>query len=328
MARAFFVSATSLGSADGAALGRPSIDPMWHRRCRDRKDPIHCREPYKTAPHRNFEVLAGVVGQNTLFHRHPIAQPPIQSRYEMARPQNIYDNARFYDGYEELRRSGTGLNDVLEQPAIHSLLPQSLDGLHLLDIGCGFGDFARFARKHGAESVVGIDPSSNMIREARARTKDSAISYENIAVEVFEPELARKFDYVISSLALHYVEDYKATLDKVASWLPPEGKLIFSVEHPICTALAAQKWVQDGDGNSLYWPLDNYRDEGRRETKWFVDGVIKYHRTIESYVNGLLDTGFNLTRLLEPEPLEDGEDGRWANHRRRPPFLIIAAEKR
>ena len=252
----------------------------------------------------------------------------MQSRSEMPKPQNIYDNPKFYDGYEKLRRSGTALNEVLEQPAIFSLLPQSLDGLHLLDIGCGFGDFARVARKQGAASVVGIDPSANMIKAAQAQTQDSAVSYQNIAVEMFEPELVRKFDYVISSLALHYVENYQAILEKIASWLSPEGKLIFSVEHPICTALAAQKWVQDDRGNSLYWPLDNYRDEGPRETKWFVDGVIKYHRTIESYVNGLLDTGFNLTRLLEPEPLEDGVDGLWANHRRRPPFLIIAAEKR
>ena len=246
----------------------------------------------------------------------------------MPKPQNIYDDPGFYEGYEKLRKSGSGLNDVLEQPAIRSLLGQSLEGLHLLDIGCGFGDFARYARRQGAASVVGIDPSSKMIDAARNQTTDDAITYVNVAAETFEPKLGRRFDYVISSLALHYVENYEEILRKVGSWLSPKGKFIFSVEHPICTALAAQKWVKDRSGDTLHWPLDNYRDEGPRATKWFVDDVIKYHRTIESYVNGLLDTGFSLTQLLEPEPLEDGVDGRWADHRRRPPFLIIAAEKR
>ena len=245
----------------------------------------------------------------------------------MPKPQNIYDNPGFFDGYEKLRRSGRALNDVLEQPAMRSLLPQSLDGLHLLDIGCGFGEFARFARKRGAASVVGIDPSSNMINAACEPTKDSAINYMNVAVEMFERTLLRKFDCVVSSLALHYIENYKELVGEIASWLSPTGKLIFSVEHPICTPLAAQKWAKDPNGNSLHWPVDNYRDEGPRETTWFVDGVIKYHRTIKSYVNGLLDAGFSITRLLEPEPLEDGVDGRWADHRRRPPFLVIAAEK-
>jgi hypothetical protein len=46
--------------------------------------------------------------------------------------------------------------------------------------------------------------------------------------------------------------------------------------------------------------VDNYRPEGERRTKWFIDGVVKYHRTIETYVNGLIATGFTLRRLLEP----------------------------
>lgn len=245
----------------------------------------------------------------------------------MPKPQNIYDDPDFYKGYEELRKSGTALNDVLEQPAIRSLLPQSLEGLHLLDIGCGFGDFARFARSKGAASVIGIDPSQNMITAAREKTDDDAVTYLNAAVETFEPQVTDKFDCIISSLALHYVQNYEDILVKLDSWLPAKGRLVFSVEHPICTALAAQKWALDADGNKLHWPLDNYRDEGPRETSWFIDGVIKYHRTVESYVNGLLDAGFNLLSLLEPEPREHGQDGRWDDHRRRPPFLVLAAEK-
>ena len=102
---------------------------------------------------------------------------------------------------------------------------------------------------------------------------------------------------------------------------------MISVEHPICTALAAQQWQQDAAGNDLFWPIDNYRDEGPRHTSWFVDDVIKYHRTVETYVNGLLDTGLRLTRLLEPEPVTVGSNTKWDNHRRRPPFLLLAAQK-
>jgi len=61
-----------------------------------------------------------------------------------------------------------------------------------------------------------------------------------------------------------------------------------------------------------------------------VDGVVKYHRTIETYVNVLLDCGLCLRRLLEPEP-QTGEAARHVPdvdlHRRRPPFLLLAAEK-
>jgi hypothetical protein len=44
----------------------------------------------------------------------------------MEDPQNIYDNPAFFAGYQKLRASGSGLNEILEQPALWSMLPESL----------------------------------------------------------------------------------------------------------------------------------------------------------------------------------------------------------
>jgi hypothetical protein len=57
--------------------------------------------------------------------------------------------------------------------------------------------------------------------------------------------------------------------------------------------------------------------------------VSKYHRTIETYVNGVADAGLRLARLEEPE----GEGAllaahpEWRDERRRPPFLLMAADR-
>ncbi|MET5116634.1 class I SAM-dependent methyltransferase, partial [Burkholderia pseudomallei] len=74
-----------------------------------------------------------------------------------------------------LRQRETGLNGALESPAKKRLLP-NLAGLHVLDLGCGFGDFASYARAHGAASVTAVDVSSRMLEEARARTHDGAVT--------------------------------------------------------------------------------------------------------------------------------------------------------
>jgi SAM-dependent methyltransferase len=247
----------------------------------------------------------------------------------MAEQQNVYDDDVFFAGYERLRRTGTGLNDVLEQPALWSLLPTSLVGLRVLDLGCGFGDFARKAMHAGARSVVGVDISERMLASARAQTCDPHITYRRMAIEelALEPD---GFDLVVSSLALHYVADYAGALERVAAVLIAGGRLVFSVEHPMCTALPQQSWVRDADGKPLHWPIDEYRTEGPRHTRWFIDDVVKYHRTIETYVNGLLAAGFSLRSLREPEPVAaetpvpvPGLD----LARRRPPFLLIAADR-
>jgi ubiquinone/menaquinone biosynthesis C-methylase UbiE len=242
--------------------------------------------------------------------------------------QNIYDDPVFFAGYQELRTKGTGLNDVLEQPALMRLLPESLVGLRVLDLGCGFGDFARKARSLGASSVLGIDISARMLEHARQRTNDAAIKYRQIGIEKLELS-GEPFDLVVSSLALHYIEDYKAVVHHVYELLNTGGRFVFSVEHPICTALPQQKWIRDENSKPLHWPIDRYHDESARHTHWFVDDVIKYHRTLESYVNGLLEVGFRLTRLEEPRPLTEAvrANPALALHERRPPFLILSADK-
>jgi hypothetical protein len=53
------------------------------------------------------------------------------------------------------------------------------------------------------------------------------------------------------------------------------------------------------DGERLHWSIDNYQDEGIRHTHWMADDVVKYHRTLSTYVNTLIDSGIRLTRLLE-----------------------------
>ena len=60
---------------------------------------------------------------------------------------------------------------------------------------------------------------------------------------------------------------------------------VFSVEHPIATAYGNYEWHRDDAGAKLHWKVDRYREEGPRKSEWFVPGVIKYHRTVETYVN-------------------------------------------
>jgi SAM-dependent methyltransferase len=244
----------------------------------------------------------------------------------MSSAQNIYDEPSFFVGYEKLRRMSIGLNEVLEQPALRSMLPVSLEGIRILDLGCGFGDFARKARSEGARAVVGVDISLRMLERAIALTNDPAITYRHSGIEQLELDDGL-FDLVVSSLAMHYVEDYRGAVQRIASVLKAGGRLAFSVEHPMCTALPQQQWIRDDRGNPLYWPVDDYNLEGRRETKWFIDGVVKYHRTVETYVTTLIGAGFSLHSLKEPVPIHGASAVSDLNlHRRRPPFLLLAAD--
>jgi 2-polyprenyl-3-methyl-5-hydroxy-6-metoxy-1,4-benzoquinol methylase len=79
--------------------------------------------------------------------------------------QNIYDLPDFFDQYSRMDRSMHGLAGAPEWTSLCSMLP-GLRGVRVLDLGCGFGWFCRWAREQGAASVLAVDVSEKMLERA------------------------------------------------------------------------------------------------------------------------------------------------------------------
>jgi SAM-dependent methyltransferase len=240
--------------------------------------------------------------------------------------QNIYDNDEFFAGYSRLPRSVGGLDDAPEWPALRALLPDP-HGRTVLDLGCGYGWFCRWARENGAARVLGIDVSEKMLARAAATTSDPAITYTRADMERLDLPAA-SFDLAYSSLAVHYVANLEGLLAQVHRALVPNGSLLFSAEHPMFTAPDAPGWIVDGAGRRV-WPVNRYLDEGPRSTDWLAKGVIKQHRTIGTYLNLLLRAGFALSHVEEWGPTEDqiAQHPEFSDEHQRPPFLLVAARR-
>lgn len=241
--------------------------------------------------------------------------------------ENKYDNIDFFNKYRQMQRSVEGLKGAGEWYAFESLLP-GLKGKRVLDLGCGFGWHCRYAVEKGAKAVIGIDISERMLDEARRRTEAQAIKYIRMPMEDVNFEEG-SFDVVISSLAFHYLESCKEIFQKVNTFLTAHGSFVFSVEHPVFTANEKQDWYHDEQGNIMHWPVDRYFEEGIRITGFLGEPVKKYHRTVASYINSLLETGFEIKGISEPEPDPKllAASAEMKHELRRPMFLIIAAGK-
>jgi SAM-dependent methyltransferase len=240
---------------------------------------------------------------------------------------SIYDNPIFFDGYRKLRENPDSANILEEKPALFSLSPD-LTGLSVLDLGCGFGENCAEFKRRGATKVVGVDLSEKMLSVAKN---------ENTGIEFIRADMSDlsfftdKFDVVFSSLAVHYIKDFKQFVKGVAALLKPGGFFIFSQEHPLTTApLAGASWTKDENGNALHYNLTDYAKSGKRSTAWIVDDVIKYHRTFSELINTLLNSGFLIEKLLEPVPTEEtiGRRPDYAKDLHKPNFLLIKTSKR
>ena len=108
-----------------------------------------------------------------------------------------------------------------------------------------------------------------------------------------------------------------------------DGNFIFSAEHPVFTSNGRQDWCYEKQ-KRLHWPVDNYYHEGLRKTRFLEEDVIKYHRTLTSYLNDLLKVGFQLTGFVEPRPEKNQsiDDQNIKDELRRPMFFIVSAKKK
>ena len=240
--------------------------------------------------------------------------------------ENRYDDPIFFEKYSHMPRSEHGLEAAGEWEALQTLLP---DFAHkrMLDLGCGYGWHCIYALEHGAAAVTGVDISEKMLAVARKETGAGNVSYIHAAMEDVDfPD--GSFDVVLSSLALHYVEDYVGVVQNVHRMLRPGGVFLFSCEHPVFTAEGSQDWTYNPDGSIAHFPVDNYYYEGRRTARFLGEEVTKYHRTLTTYLMGLLQNGFAITAVAEPMPPQEMWDiPGMKDEMRRPMMLIIRAVK-
>ena len=241
--------------------------------------------------------------------------------------QNIYDDPAFFAGYSEFPRSREGLAGTSEWPAFEAMLP-AIAGKRVLDLGCGFGQLSRWLAEAGAAAVLGLDLSERMLAEAEARTNDARVAYDRADLETLELD-GQGFDLVVSSMALHYVEDFGRIVATVYQALAAGGDLVFSVEHPIYAARAEPEWVTAADGRRAF-AIADYLVEGRRVTNWVADGVVKYHRTMATMLNALRAAGFELSAVNEWKPSDDqlADHPEWRETElTRPMFLLVSVHR-
>lgn len=240
--------------------------------------------------------------------------------------ENKYDNKDFFIQYSKMERSKKGLQGAGEWFELKKLL-SDIYGKKILDLGCGYGWHCKYFIENGAEYVLGTDISHKMLEVAKEKNNDSKIIYKCIAMEDLNfPQ--KTFDIVFSSLAFHYVKDFQTLVKNIFKWLKIDGELIFSVEHPVFTSYGTQDWYYDNEGNIIHFPVDNYFYEGKRDTVFLGEKIEKYHRTLTTYLNTLLQNGFEFQNIIEPQPPEEMiKIPGMKNELRRPMMLLISVKK-
>src|SRR5215469_7530115 len=127
-----------------------------------------------------------------------------------------------WDAEEYARRSS--LQKTMAQEVLFLLQLNAHARIRILDVGCGEGKItAQIAERAREATVVGVDPSHDMIRFAAAHFE----AVPNLRFEVADARrlpFEKEFDLVVSFNALHWIPDQEAALRSIRSAIVGGGK--------------------------------------------------------------------------------------------------------
>ncbi|MDQ1295353.1 MAG: Methyltransferase family protein [Actinomycetota bacterium] len=204
-------------------------------------------------------------------------------------PKTDYDEfAEAYSTFNEVSL----LNGYYERPAMLNLAGD-VDGRRILDAGCGSGPLSAALRDRGA-LVSGFDLSTAMIELARARLgEDADLIVHDLAEPL--PYHDAAFDDVVSSLVLHYLQDWTAPLAELRRVLKPGGRLILSVNHPFLYKMMNRA--------ADYFEVAEFSYDYEHASRTVV--YTNWHRPLQAMWDAFMAAGFRIAVISEPPVAAD-----------------------
>jgi SAM-dependent methyltransferase len=173
-----------------------------------------------------------------------------------------------------------------------------VDGLDIVDLGCGTGYFSAWLARRGARPV-GVDPTPAQLETARRLQRLTGIEFplvEAAGEDVPLPDAS--FDLALSEYGASIWADPYRWIPEAARLLRPGGQLIFlrnSTLVDVCMDL-------DGITERLVRPL-----RGMSRIEWADTQEVEFHLPAGELIDVLRENGFQVDRLLELYAPEDAQ---------------------
>lgn len=220
--------------------------------------------------------------------------------------------------YEENVDHSSPYNTDYERPAMMNQVPEELGGLSVLDAGCSAGWYSEALVNRGA-AVIGIDLSSEMVEAAKRRLGERVTIFCHDLQEKL-PFEDNQFDYIVSSLTLHYIEDWQFTFREFDRVLKPNGMLLFSVHHPFM--------------DFTRFDIEDYFQKTLLTETWEKPNItidVSFFRRPMQHIISDTTRFFSVEELIEPRPQETMKDKKPSAYKylmENPHFLMIKAKSR
>lgn len=205
--------------------------------------------------------------------------------------QAIYNQA----AAQWVRTEKVLLSDFTARPIALEML-EPLATTKVLDLGCGEGYLARQMRSRGADSVLGIELSEEMVGRAQSAGDDPGLTWQQGSATELNPLPDSSYDRIAAIFLFNYLTRAEMTtvLSQARRLLKPTGKFVFTVPHPSLPWLRPQEYPFFFDPEDAVYMGDRDRTlEGRIWRRDDIDVPVRcVHKTLEDYFVALAAAGW------------------------------------
>lgn len=132
------------------------------------------------------------------------------------------------------------------------VIPDRLDGMTVLDIGCNAGFYAMEMKRRGAERVLGLDTDEEYLAQARFAAEVSDLDIEFRRMSAYDVgQLREKFDLVIFMGVLYHLRHPLLALDLIHEHVAGDLLLFQSM-------LRGSDAVDSIDRNYDFWTTEQF----------------------------------------------------------------------
>ena len=208
-------------------------------------------------------------------------------------------NAEFTDAAAEK----SWANDEMVWGVWHTPLEVlgDVDGLDVVELGCGTAFFSARLARRGARPV-GVDPTPAQLETARRMQAETGLEFPLVEAPGEAVPLAdSSFDLVLSEYGASLWADPYKWIPEAARLLRPGGRLVFLTNSTLAHLCLPEEDV----------PAENVLQRelfGMWRTKWPTYPGIEYHLSHGEWVRVLRENGFAIDALHELRPGDDAVD--------------------
>lgn len=164
--------------------------------------------------------------------------------------QKHLDSRSAYDLWSDSYDGHPNPTVAMARFALETELPQ-VQGLDVLEFGCGTGENLLALGGRGASMLWGVDISEGMLSRARGKLKPFNSHLFHIETDELSFGTARKFDLVLAILVLEHVEDIDRFFQLAARGVSNDGMVYVSELHPVQSANGIKANFRDSDGAEI-----------------------------------------------------------------------------